>query len=164
MVKINADPYAITPDVLAQYQATYGSAPPQAAINRYNQENANYYAGDPNATGSVAGSGLPGAAQSPASFWTDPLHYDFGPSLDSALGNIPVIGPLNTALGSTADPNSMVSTAASSTGAALAFITDIPRVVTTLLGLILIIAGIFALSKGPVVSVVSSAAQTALTS
>lgn len=46
------------------------------------------------------------------------------------------------------------SDATKTTGAALGFITDIPRVVTTVLGIILIIAGIFALSKGPAVQIV----------
>lgn len=48
--------------------------------------------------------------------------------------------------------------------AAIAFVTDIPRVATTLLGLILIIAGIFALSKGPAVNIVTSAVRGAVTS
>lgn len=51
-----------------------------------------------------------------------------------------------------------------STRSAISFITDIPRVATTLLGLILIIAGIFALSKGPAVNIVSSAVREAVTS
>lgn len=48
--------------------------------------------------------------------------------------------------------------------AALAFITDIPRVATTALGLILIIAGIFALTKGPAVNIVTGAVRNAVTS
>lgn len=57
-----------------------------------------------------------------------------------------------------------VSDAVSGTNAAIKFITDIPRVATTVLGLILIIAGIFALSRGPAVQIVSSAVKTAVTS
>lgn len=48
--------------------------------------------------------------------------------------------------------------------AGLAFITDIPRVVTTLLGMILIIVGLFALAKGPAVQVIGSAVRDAATS
>ncbi len=102
--------------------------------------------------------------QTPSSFWTDPLNYDFGPSLDKVFGEIPVIGAVNNALGSTGNPKSVLSGGLSATGSALSFITDIPRVATTLLGLILIIAGIFALTKGPVVNIVSSAVREAATS
>lgn len=61
-------------------------------------------------------------------------------------------GPLS----SVADLLGGVSDAVSGTSAALKFITDIPRVVTTLLGLILIIAGIFALAKGPAIQVLGA--------
>lgn len=54
--------------------------------------------------------------------------------------------------------------AASGTAKALGFITDLPRVATTLLGLIVLIAGIFALSKGPAIQVVGSIAKKNLTS
>jgi hypothetical protein len=162
----NYDPYAPSSDVIAAYQAKYGSAPSSGALSIFNQENASYWGGNPAASGSVAGSGIPGSstAKSPASFWTDPLHYDFGPAIDNALSGIPILGPLNKLLGSTADPNSPLSAATSTTSSALAFITDIPRVVTTLLGLVLIIAGIFALSRGPAVNIVSSAVREAATS
>ena len=52
----------------------------------------------------------------------------------------------------------------SSTTAALNFITDIGRVTTTVLGLILIIAGIFALARGPAVQIVGGALREAATS
>lgn len=48
--------------------------------------------------------------------------------------------------------------------AGLAFITDIPRVATTLLGLILIIAGVFALSRGPAVQIVGAFKNSVTTS
>lgn len=51
-----------------------------------------------------------------------------------------------------------VASAASSVGSALSFITNIPRVTTTVLGLILIIAGIFALTKGQTVIQVARSA------
>lgn len=57
-----------------------------------------------------------------------------------------------------------VSDAVSGTSAAVKFITDIPRVATTILGLILIIAGIFALSRGPAVQIVGSAVKEAVVS
>ena len=107
--------------------------------------------------GAVSGQGTP---QSPASFWSNPLTYDFGPSVDNLLAKIPIIGPLNKFVGSTSDPHSI----AGSGGSALDFITDIPRVVTSVLGIILIIAGIFALTKGPVVNVVGDIARESLTS
>lgn len=53
---------------------------------------------------------------------------------------------------------------AEAASSALDFITDIPRVATTLLGLILIIAGIFALTRGPAVQIVTSAVKEAATS
>lgn len=55
-----------------------------------------------------------------------------------------------------ASTGNAVSKAVSSTGSALSFLTDIPRLVTSLLGLILIIVGLFALTRGPVVNIVSS--------
>lgn len=58
---------------------------------------------------------------------------------------------------------SVVNTA-QSLGSALAFITDIPRVTTAVVGLVLVIAGIFALSRGPAVQIVTTAARDTLTS
>ena len=59
---------------------------------------------------------------------------------------------------------SALVTATGSTSAALAFITNIPRMTTTLLGLVLIIAGIFALSRGPAVQIVGGAIKEAVIS
>lgn len=111
--------------------------------------------------GAVSGQGTP---QSPASFWTNPLTFDLGPSVDNLLAKIPIIGPLNKFVGSTSDPHSIAGGGGAAAGAAWDFITDIPRVVTTVLGIILIIAGIFALTKGPVVNVVGNVARESLTS
>lgn len=72
-------------------------------------------------------------------------------ALDQALQN--GTGPLETA-GKTVD----------SVEGAIAFLTDIPRVLTSVLGLILIVAGIFALSRGPAVQVVGGHIKDALTS
>lgn len=47
---------------------------------------------------------------------------------------------------------------------AIGFLSDIPRVVTSVIGLILIVAGIFALSRGPAVQVVGGHIKDALTS
>lgn len=57
-----------------------------------------------------------------------------------------------------------LSGAASGASSAIKFITDIPRVATTLLGLILVIAGIFALTRGPTVNIVTRAVTGAVTS
>lgn len=57
-----------------------------------------------------------------------------------------------------------VGDAAKGAGSAISFITDIPRVATTILGLILVIAGIFALTRGPAVNIVSNAVSKAVTS
>jgi hypothetical protein len=71
---------------------------------------------------------------------------------------IPGLGDAVTGLAGTA------STAASATSAAFSFITDIPRVATTVVGIILIIAGIFALSRGPAVEIATDAVKAAATS
>lgn len=80
--------------------------------------------------------------------------------------NVPWLGALDSAAGVNPNdaPGGGVMGAVSSAKAGLAFITDIPRVTTTLLGLILIIAGIFALSRGPAVNIVSSAVRGAVVS
>lgn len=57
-----------------------------------------------------------------------------------------------------------IEKAVASSSTALDFITDIPRVLTALIGVILIIAGIFALAKGPAIQVVGSAIKDAATS
>lgn len=71
---------------------------------------------------------------------------------------IPALGKADSMVG--LNPN----TPGSGIGGALSFITDIPRVTTTLLGLILIIAGIFALAHGPAVQIVSGNIKEAVTS
>jgi hypothetical protein len=157
-----SDPYAITPDVLNAYREKYGSAPSPAAVNLYNNQNANYYAGDATASGSVAGAGLPGTPGSASNkggllgvlgglgdFFFSP---SFSPSAASADIQAGAAG------------NSTTGAVLASAGSAISFITDIPRVTTTLLGLILIIAGIFALSRGPAVQIVGGALKEAATS
>jgi len=79
--------------------------------------------------------------------------------------NVPVLGAADSAVGLNPNtPGSGLAGTAASIKSGLSFITDIPRVATTLLGLILIIAGIFALSKGPAVQIVGSAVKDAVTS
>lgn len=119
----------------------------------------------PNRSGSSANDG---------SFWGG---LSFGTALD-AIGQ-GLAHPFDTLTGNnTAQMNtdlksgkagisgliSGVSDAVSGTSAAIKFITDIPRVATTLLGLILIIAGIFALSRGPAIQIVGSAIKRGATS
>lgn len=60
--------------------------------------------------------------------------------------------------------NSTTGGVLSAASGAISFIFDIPRVLTTLIGLILIIAGIFALARGPAVQVLGSAVREAATS
>jgi len=64
----------------------------------------------------------------------------FDKALQTGIGSFALGGALNPA-----------GSSASSAGGAWAFITNVPRVVTTLLGLVLIIAGVFALAKGQTV-------------
>lgn len=63
-------------------------------------------------------------------------------------------------------PGSLTSSTSplASAASAIAFITDIPRVTTALIGIVLIIAGIFALTRGPAVQIVTTAARETLTS
>ena len=78
---------------------------------------------------------------------------------------VPVLGAADSAVGLNPNtPGSGLAGLAKGASGAISFITDIPRVTTTLLGLILIIAGIFALSKGPAVNIVASAVKDAATS
>lgn len=71
---------------------------------------------------------------------------------------------LNQALQNGTGPLETMGSAVDSAKGALAFISDIPRVITSVLGLILIIAGIFALSRGPAVEIVGGHIKDALTS
>lgn len=99
--------------------------------------------------------GVPQSAASSSGFW-------------SSLGNFKGLtgngASINDLLGGIGSAATSVSNAASAGSAAIAFITDIPRVATTVLGLILIIAGIFALSKGPAVNIVTTAVRDTVTS
>lgn len=83
-----------------------------------------------------------------------------GDAINNATDTLmsPLLGKLGSPLGG--GVGTVVKTAGdivNPTGKAIKFITDIPRVVTTLLGLILIIAGIFALAKGPAVQIIGDA-------
>lgn len=153
------DPYAPSADVLAAYQAKYGSAPTAGALSIFQHENATYgaagasYPGD----GGTIGAGLPAIGS--GDFWSN-LAAGF-----TAYGNAEAATQANVMQDAgTAFSKTGLGQAIGATSSALAFITDIPRVVTTLLGLILIIAGIFALAKGPAVNIVSSAVREAATS
>ena len=75
-----------------------------------------------------------------------------GGAINNATNTLmgPLLGDVGTPLGGAAGN---VGVALDSTKQAIKFITDIPRVATTLLGLILIIAGVFALAKGPAVQI-----------
>jgi len=114
-------------------------------------------------SGNTAGSGLPSLPDTSSSF----------PSISGALSgiigwvdkNVPVLGAADSAVGLNPNtPGSGLAGTAKAIGSGLSFITDIPRVATTLLGLILIIAGIFALSKGPAIQIVGGAVKDAVTS
>lgn len=93
-------------------------------------------------------------------------------SLDKATNTLmgPLLGNVGEPLGGSVGKSSIggaiksVADALDTTSAAVKFITDIPRVATTVLGLILIIAGIFALARGPAVQIVSGAVKEAVTS
>jgi hypothetical protein len=161
-----SDPYAITPDVLTAYREKYGSAPSSAAVSLYNSQNANYYAGDATASGSVAGAGLPGTTAGTTGSASNKGgllgvlgglgDFFFSPSFSPSAASADIQ--------SGAAGNSTTGAILTSAGSAISFITDIPRVTTTLLGLILIIAGIFALSRGPAVQIVGGALKEAATS
>lgn len=87
----------------------------------------------------------------------------------TALANIdqsvPMLGSIDSSVG--LNPNVPGSTLSNTGGAASAlsfvsFLSDLPRVATVVLGLVFIIAGVFALTRGPAVNVVSSAVRGAL--
>jgi hypothetical protein len=69
-----------------------------------------------------------------------------------------------TSITGSTNPVTVGQTAGSATAGALSFITDIPRVTTSLLGLILIIAGIFALSAGSAARVIVNTVHSNVTS
>lgn len=108
--------------------------------------------------------GLPALPAIPAISGQASGGVSLGSAADAILQGI--LHPLDTLSGKNAGttPPPTVSGIGSGVGSALGFITDIPRVATSVLGLILIIAGIFALSRGPAINIVSSAIKTAATS
>lgn len=91
------------------------------------------------------------ATANQGSFWGG-----IGGAIDNATNTLmsPFLGKIGEPLGGAAK---VVSDVAGNSDKAMKFITDIPRVATTLLGLILIIAGIFALAKGPAVQIMGAA-------
>lgn len=130
--------------------------------------------------GNTAGSGIPSG---------NSVSFDLGGNVTAGSSGTPSVLPATKSLGAASFLNGVLhpldslkglfdpAQAAANAGqdqatgntidsgkAALAFITDIPRVATTLLGLILVIAGIFALTKGPAVNIVTSAVRGAVTS
>lgn len=81
--------------------------------------------------------------------------------------NIPFLGAMDDSVDLNPNtPGSLTSSTSplASAASAIAFITDIPRVTTALIGIVLIIAGIFALTRGPAVQIVTTAARETLTS
>jgi len=106
--------------------------------------------------GAVSGQQNAAAAQENA--------FGLGNMFDNIVQGIPVIGPASGALGGAANAASGLYNAGKATVSFLSFVSDLPRLGTTLLGLILIIAGIFALTKGPVVGIVGDVAKEALVS
>lgn len=96
------------------------------------------------------------------------------PSLSQALDAITqgIFHPFNTVTGSNiqqmnkdvASGQGPVTSTVKGAAAAFNFITDIPRVTTTVLGLILIIAGIFALSQGAAARVIVNTLHSNATS
>lgn len=118
---------------------------------------------------------LPDNSHAPASgqgFWGglteggDAILQGFLHPLDTFTGanHSQMNADLKSGKGGVSEVIGAVSDAVSGTSAALKFITDIPRVATTLLGLILIIAGIFALSRGPAVQIVGGVLRDAAVS
>lgn len=104
-----------------------------------------------------SGNGLPSLPTLPSlSQAADALFQGILHPLDTLTGKN--TGTMNDQIAAGHGP--VTSTVGAATSA-VSFITDIPRVVTAILGLIMIIAGIFALSKGPAVNIVSSAVKTA---
>lgn len=98
---------------------------------------------------------------------------DFLNKIMNWIDSIDPTSPMNkgmnplTSSGIASTLDSAVSTASntvSGASSAIAFITDIPRVTTTVLGLILIIAGIFALSQGAAARVIVNTLHSNATS
>jgi hypothetical protein len=115
-------------------------------------------------TGSTAGSGLPGSTlvstQTPIS--TIPTWSQLGDAILQGLSN-----PFATLTGQgTAQMNAQIAAGQGPVSGTLAEFKNwsIARVVTILLGIILIVVGLFALAKGPAVQIVSSSAARQLTS
>lgn len=142
------------------------------AVNSGDHDAANYYA---QALAAQAGLPIQGVtAASPAQVNAAPAQSSGGgfpfslpalPSLSDALKGISngfgpgsILGGI-AAVGAAEAP--AATGAVSSVGSAFDFITDVPRVVTTVLGIILIIAGIFALTKTNPIEIVSKAASVA---
>lgn len=90
--------------------------------------------------------------------------FGLGNMFDDIVQGIPILGPVATQAGGAANAASGLYTTGKAAVSFLAFLADLPRLGTTLLGLILIIAGIFALTKGPVVGIVGDVAKEALVS
>ena len=152
---------ALTPDLLAAYQAKYGIAPTPAAISLFNHQNAT--AGDWNdlPSGGTGGGPTPqnlGAAGVPTAQYTPPSDGILG-FIAKADSDIPLLGALDNAFN--LNPNtsgSLTATNGPVAGVAglLKIVTDLPRMVTIIAGLILLIAGLFMLGSGPAVQVVGA--------
>lgn len=157
----------------------------EAAVRSGNTKTANYLAQilasgaginiNANQVEAAPSSMLPGAQSAPSSgFWgglswgsaLDAIGQGFLHPLDTVTGHN--TAQMNTdaksGKGPVSDVVGAVTDVVSGTSSAVKFITDIPRVATTLLGLILIIAGIFALSRGPAVQIVGGAIKEAVVS
>lgn len=144
-----SDPYAITPDLLNAYQAKYGTLPSAGAQAIYNQENTLYTPGSATATGSVAGSGIPGSSNVTPAGSSQSWGNVFSNAFSNAIGN--VANPLGTvenlagsglsALGN-AIPGAQTLTGIQSF---FSVIGDIPRVTTIILGIVILFIGISAL-------------------
>lgn len=128
------------------------------------QDNSVLSAGDTNVSGNlpalpaIGASDTSSAAPTSGIFgltaWFDRMFPSTLGAMDSSVGLNPnVSGSLLATNGPAAGLSS-----------AVAFITDVPRVTTTILGLILIIAGIFALARGPAVQVIQYAVRENVTS
>lgn len=143
-----------------------GATPQQLDIlNQVTGSNA-YLANALAGGGSISGVNNNPTANFWSNFWTnnpapnDPLVtgiYDLGKTVDSLLGD-PLTG--STFLGGNTNQGGLFSQLAGF----FAFISDIQRVGTFLLALILIAAGLYALSKGPLIEVSASALRKAATS
>jgi hypothetical protein len=136
------------------------TAPPPNGYNDAPGANGQWYrypvAGQDNSAlgGAVTGQESAAAAQENA--------FGLGNIFDTLAMGVPVIGPGLSAVGGATNAISGVYTAGKAAVGFLGFISDLPRLATTLIGVILIIAGIFALSRGPAVQVLGSLAKDAL--